>query len=164
MKTKKVAFLGLTIALSMILSFVESQIPPLVAVPGVKAGLANIVMVFMLYRVSVKETAIVSLIRVILVSLLFGSVMSLAYSLVGAALSLVGMALIKKTGLFSPIAVSVVGGILHNIGQIAVACFVTETAQIVYYLPVLLISGTIAGVIIGIAAGIVVKRTEKVKF
>jgi heptaprenyl diphosphate synthase len=90
--------------------------------------------------------------------------MSLAYSLVGAALSLIGMALIKKTGLFSPIAVSVVGGILHNIGQIAVACFVTETAQIVYYLPVLLISGTIAGVIIGIAAGIVVKRTEKVKF
>lgn len=164
MKTKKVAFLGLTIALSMILSFVESQIPPLVAIPGVKAGLANIVMVFMLYRVSVKETAIVSLVRVILVSLLFGSVMSLAYSLVGAALSLIGMALIKKTGLFSPIAVSVIGGILHNIGQIAVACFVTETAQIVYYLPVLLISGTIAGVIIGIAAGIVVKRTEKVKF
>ena len=163
MKTKKVAFLGLTIALSMILSFVESQIPPLVAVPGVKAGLANIVTVFMLYRVSTKETASVSLIRVILSSLLFGSVMSMAYGFAGAVLSLIGMALLKKSGLFSPIAVSVAGGVLHNIGQIAVAIFVTETAEIAYYLPVLLISGTLAGIVIGAAAGIIVKRTEKLK-
>lgn len=163
MKTKKVAFLGLTIALSMILSFVESQIPPLVAVPGVKAGLANIVTVFMLYRVSIKETASVSLIRVILSSLLFGSVMSMAYGFAGAVLSLIGMALLKKSGLFSPIAVSVAGGVLHNIGQIAVAIFVTETAEIAYYLPVLLISGTLAGIVIGAAAGIIVKRTEKLK-
>lgn len=163
MKTKKVAFLGITIALSMILSFVESQIPPLVAVPGVKAGLANIVTVFMLYRVSIKETASVSLIRVILSSLLFGSVMSMAYGFAGAVLSLIGMALLKKSGLFSPIAVSVAGGVLHNIGQIAVAIFVTETAEIAYYLPVLLISGTLAGIVIGAAAGIIVKRTEKLK-
>lgn len=163
MKTKKVAFLGLTIALSMILSFVESQIPPLVAVPGVKAGLANIVTVFMLYRVSIKETASVSLIRVILSSLLFGSVMSMAYGFAGAVLSLIGMALLKKSGLFSTIAVSVAGGVLHNIGQIAVAIFVTETTEIAYYLPVLLISGTLAGIVIGAAAGIIVKRTEKLK-
>lgn len=164
MKTKKVAMLGLCIALSMVLSFIEHQIPPLVAVPGVKVGLPNLVMVFMLYKIGWKETAIVSLIRVVLVSMLFGSVVSMAYGLVGATLSLIGMTLLKKTGLFSTIAVSVVGGVLHNIGQIATACVVMGTAQIVYYLPVLLISGTIAGVVIGFISGLLVKKLDKLKF
>ena len=156
MKTKRVAFLSMCIALSMILSFVESQIPPLMAVPGVKVGLPNLVMVFMLYKIGWKETAIVSILRVILVGILFGTPLSMIYSLVGATLSLIGMILLKKTGLFAPVTVSVVGGILHNVGQIATACFVMDTAQIAYYLPVLLISGTAAGVVIGIVAVIVV--------
>jgi heptaprenyl diphosphate synthase len=164
MKTKKVATLGLCIALSMVLSFIEHQIPPLVAVPGVKVGLPNLVMVFMLYKIGWKETAVDSLIRVVLVSMLFGSVVSMAYGLVGATLSLIGMTLLKKTKLFSTIAVSVVGGVLHNIGQIATACVVMGTAQIVYYLPVLLISGTIAGVVIGFIAGLLVKKLDKLKF
>ena len=164
MKTKKVAMLGLCIALSMVLSFIEHQIPPLVAVPGVKVGLPNLVMVFMLYKIGWKETAVVSLIRVVLVSMLFGSVVSMAYGLVGATLSLIGMTLLKKTKLFSTIAVSVVGGVLHNIGQIATACVVMGTAQIVYYLPVLLISGTIAGVVIGFVSGLLVKKLDKLKF
>ena len=163
MKTKKVATLGLCIALSMVLSFIESQIPPLVAVPGVKVGLPNLVMVFMLYKIGWKETAIVSIIRVVLVSMLFGSVVSMAYSIVGATLSLTGMILLKKSKLFSTIAVSVVGGVLHNVGQIATACVVMGTAQIVYYLPVLLISGTIAGVVIGFVAGLLVKKLDKFK-
>lgn len=164
MKTKKVAFLGMCIALSMILSFVESQIPPLVAVPGVKIGLPNLVMVFMLYKIGAKETAIVSILRVILVGILFGTPLSMIYSLVGATLSLIGMIILKKTGLFAPVTVSVAGGILHNIGQIATACFVMETAQIAYYLPVLLISGTIAGIVIGYVAALILKRLDKMKF
>ena len=163
MKTKKVAFLGMCIALSMILSFVESQIPPLTAVPGVKMGLPNIVMVFMLYKVGAKDTAIVSILRVILVGILFGTPLSMIYSLAGAALSLIGMILLKKTNLFAPITVSVAGGILHNIGQIATACIVMETAQIAYYLPVLLISGTIAGILIGLTAAMILKRLDKMK-
>ena len=163
MKTKKVAFLGMCIALSMILSFVESQIPPLMAVPGVKMGLPNIVMVFMLYKIGAKETAIVSILRVILVGILFGTPLSMIYSLVGAALSLIGMILLKKTNLFAPVTVSVAGGILHNIGQIATACIVMETAQIAYYLPVLLISGTIAGILIGLTAAMILKRLDKMK-
>ena len=151
------------IALSMILSFVESQIPPLVAVPGVKVGLPNIVMVFMLYKIGAKETAIVSIIRVILVGFLFGTPLSMIYSLVGAALSLVGMIILKKTNLFAAVTVSVVGGILHNVGQIATACFVMETAEIAYYLPVLFISGTIAGIVIGYVAGLILKRLDKMK-
>ena len=163
MKTKKVAFLGMCIALSMILSFVESQIPPLAAVPGVKMGLPNIVMVFMLYKVGAKDTAIVSILRVILVGILFGTPLSMIYSLAGATLSLIGMILLKKTNLFAHVTVSVAGGILHNIGQIATACIVMETAQIAYYLPVLFISGTVAGILIGLTAAMILKRLEKMK-
>ena len=151
------------IALSMILSYFESLIPPLVAVPGVKVGLPNIVMVFMLYKIGWKETAVVSILRVVLVGLLFGTPLLMIYSLVGAALSLIGMIILKKTNLFAPVTVSVVGGILHNVGQIATACFVMDTAEIAYYLPVLLITGTVAGIIIGYVAGLILKRLEKMK-
>ena len=163
MKTKKVAFLGLAIALAMILSFVESQIPALVAIPGIKVGRPNLVMVFLLYQVGWKETVVVSIIRVVLVSMLFGNVQTMAFSVAGAVLSLAGMILLKKTNLFSCIAISVVGGVLHNVGQIIMACLMTQTAQIAYYLPVLLISGTVAGVVIGLIGGMLVKRLAKFK-
>lgn len=164
MKTKKVAFLGLSIALAMILSFVESQIPALVAIPGIKVGLPNLVMVFLLYKVGWKETVIVSIIRVVLVSMLFGNVQTMAFSIAGAALSLTGMIILKKFNLFSCIAISVVGGVLHNVGQIIMACLITQTAGIATYLPVLLISGTIAGVVIGLIGGMLVKRLDRFKF
>ena len=164
MKTKKVAFLSMSIALAMILSFVESQIPALVAVPGIKVGLPNIVIVFLLYRVGWKETVLVSLFRIFLVSLLFGNIQSMTFSLLGAFLSLLFMILLKKLQLFSCITVSVVGGVLHNVGQILAAILWTSTAQIAYYLPVLLISGTIAGTLIGILGGMMVKRMERWRF
>ena len=164
MKAKKVTFLGLSIALAMILSFVEHQIPALVAIPGIKVGLPNIVMVFLLYRVGWKETVIVSIIRIILVSMLFGNVQALTFSIAGAVLSLLGMILLHKLKLFSSVTVSVTGGILHNVGQIIAAVFWTGTVQIVFYLPALLISGTVAGTLIGILAGLMVKRMEKWKF
>lgn len=163
MKPKRVAFLGLCVALSMILSYFEGLVPPLVAIPGIKIGFANLVAVFMLYRVSSKETVAVSMIRVILVNVLFGTAMTLIFSLAGAACSLVGMILLKKSERFTPVAVSVVGGVLHNIGQILTAMILLETSQIIFYLPVLLISGTVAGVIIGIIAAVIAKRLEFIK-
>ena len=164
MKAKRVTFLGLSIALAMILSFVEHQIPALVAIPGIKVGLPNIVMVFLLYRVGWKETVTVSIIRILLVSMLFGNVQTMTFSIAGAVLSLLGMILLKKLNWFSCITVSIAGGILHNIGQIIAAVFWTGTAQIAFYLPVLLISGTVAGTLIGILSGMMVKRMEKWKF
>ena len=158
MKTKKVAVMGLAIALAMILSFVESQIPSFVAIPGVKMGLANIAVVFVLYKLGWKEAVLISLVRVFLISLLFGNFASLFYSVAGAVLSLAGMILLKKTGLFSEVAVSVAGGVLHNVGQIAMACILLETDVIRYYLPFLVLSGTLAGIVIGVLAGILVKR------
>ena len=160
MATRKIARMGLLVALSMILSYVESLIPAFVAVPGVKVGLANIVVIFALYTLGPIEALTVSLLRVILSSFLFGSVLSLLYSLSGALLSLGGMILMKKVKIFSTTAVSVTGGVLHNVGQILVACLVLETEVLLYYLPVLILSGTITGAVIGIIASLVIKRLE----
>ena len=160
MKTRKIATLALAIALAMILSFVESQIPAFVAIPGVKVGLANIAVVFVLYKLGWKEAVLISLVRVFMVSVLFGTAVSLFYSVAGAVLSLTGMVLLKRTGLFSTVAVSVTGGVLHNVGQILMACLLLETNVIVYYLPFLILSGVIAGVVIGMVAAIMVKRVQ----
>ena len=160
MKTKKIAVLALAIALAMILSFVESQIPAFVAIPGVKIGLANIAVVFVLYKLGWKEAVLISLVRVFMVSVLFGTAVSLFYSVAGAVLSLTGMVLLRKTGLFSTVAVSVTGGVLHNVGQILMACLLLETNVIVYYLPFLILSGVIAGVVIGVVSDIMVNRVQ----
>ena len=160
METRKIARMGLLVALSMILSYVESLIPAFVAVPGVKVGLANIVVIFALYTLGPIEALIVSLLRVILSSFLFGSVLSLLYSLSGALLSIGGMILMKKLKIFSTTVVSVTGGVLHNVGQILVACLVLETDVLLYYLPVLILSGVITGAVIGIIASLVIKRLE----
>ena len=164
MKTKRVAFLGLSIALAMVLSFLESQIPALVAIPGIKVGLPNLVIVFLIYKMGWKDAVIVSIIRTLLVSMLFGNIQMLTFSVAGAALSLAVMILLKKTNWFSTITVSIVGGICHNIGQIVAAIFWTQTVGIATYLPVLLISGTIAGAVIGLVAGLLVEKLKKWKF
>lgn len=158
MKTQKLTVMALTTAIALVMSFIESQIPAFVAVPGVKMGLANIAIVYALYRLGWKEAALISLIRVVLVSLLFGSAASFLYSLAGAVLSLLGMALLKKTGKFTEIVVSVAGGVLHNIGQIAMASIILETDALRYYLPFLLVSGILAGVVIGLISGILIRR------
>ena len=157
-KSKNVTVMALTVALAMILSFVESQIPAFVAIPGVKMGLANIAVVFALYKLGWKEAVLISLIRVFLVSLLFGTGASLFYSVAGAVLSLAGMIALKATKLFSSVAVSVAGGVLHNVGQIGMACLLLETDVLRYYLPFLALSGILAGVVIGVVAAILVKR------
>jgi heptaprenyl diphosphate synthase len=160
MKTKKLTVLALTIAVAMILSYLESMIPAFVAIPGIKMGLANIAVVFALYKLGWKEATGVSLLRVVLVSLLFGHLASFFYSFAGAVLSLLGMILLKKTGRFSEVAASVTGGVLHNIGQIAMACILLETDVVRFYLPFLILSGTLAGVVIGVAAAILVRRVK----
>ena len=163
MKSKKIAYLGLFTALAMILSFVESQIPALVAIPGIKVGLPNIAIVFVLYKLGAKEAIGISFVRVFLVSLLFGNLQLFTFSLAGAMLSMLGMIALNKTGWFAVITVSIVGGILHNVGQIIAACLWTQTAEIALYLPVLLVSGLLTGGLIGVAAGLMVKRLEKWK-
>ena len=158
MKAKSVALYGLLIALALVLSYLESLVPLSFAVPGIKMGLPNIVVVFALYRLRWRDAAVISLVRVLLVSVLFGNVFSLAYSAPGAALSLLVMLGMKATGKFSETGVSVAGAVAHNAGQILVAIFVLETGRLVYYLPVLCISGTVAGICIGLVSALLVKR------
>ena len=160
MKTKKLVTLAVTVSVAMILSFVESRIPAFVAIPGVKVGLANIAVIFALYKMGWREAISVSVIRVLLVALLFGSVVSLAYSIAGAVISLSLMILLKKLGFFTEVAVSVVGGITHNIGQILIAFLLLETNVVFYYLPFLMVSGVIAGIAVGIASAILIKRVK----
>ena len=160
MNTKKLTTLAVTVAVAMILSFVESRIPPIVPIPGVKIGLANIAVIFALYKMGWREAIIVSLVRVVLVALLFGSIVSLAYSFAGALLSLLLMIILRKIGIFTEVAVSVVGGITHNIGQILVAFLLLETDVVFYYLPFLLVSGVIAGIGVGAASALVVKKVR----
>ena len=160
MKTKRLTLYALLVALAMILSYLESLVPLSFAVPGIKMGLPNIVIVFALYALGFKAAGCISIIRVLLVSLLFGNVMSMAYSLAGAVVSLGLMWLLKKSGKFSSVGVSVAGALGHNVGQVACAMVLLETGGLVYYLAPLCISGTEAGIIIGLCGGIVVKRVK----
>lgn len=161
---KKISFLALSVSLAMIFSYVEAILPPLyVAVPGIKMGLANIVVVAVLYKFGIREAAIISLLRVILSSLLFGSTLTWAYSFAGAVLSLLIMWIIKHTKVFSVLGVSILGGVSHNIGQIAVAVFLFDRIEIWYYLAVLALTGTLSGIFVGIFGALATKTLEKTK-
>ena len=160
MKAKKVALYSILVVLALILSYVEALLPLSFAVPGIKMGLPNIVVLFALYRLGARDAAVISLVRVLLASLLFGNFFSLAYSLAGAALSLLLMLLLKKSGKFSVTGVSVAGGVAHNAGQILVAMVLLETAEIGYYLPVLCVSGTAAGICVGLLAALLLRRIK----
>ncbi len=157
---KKMARYGLLTALAMVLSWVESLVPFSAAMPGMKLGLGNLVVVFALYRMTARDAAALSLARVALVSAAFGNAFSFVYSLAGAALSLAVMVLLKRTGRFSVVGVSVAGGVCHNLGQLLVAMAALGSAQLGWYLPGLLAAGTAAGAAIGGVGGVMVERIK----
>ena len=160
--TKKIAVLGLCTAVALILAYVESMLPPLFhAVPGIKIGLPNIMIVFVLYRFGLKEAATVSLIRMLAVSFMFGNMMALVYSLAGAFLSMFVMVILKKLNFLSVVGVSVAGGVFHNVGQILTAMLLLGTAELGYYLIVLTVTGTVSGIFVGLCGAIVEKRIPK---
>ena len=164
-KTKKLTVLALFSAVAIVFSYIEAILPPIwSAVPGIKVGLANIVTVTLLYKFSFKEAVAVAFIRITAIALLFGNVMTLMYSIAGFVLSVIIMVILKRTGLFSTIGVSIAGGVFHNLGQIIVAMIVLQTKEIGYYMVVLAITGTIAGVLIGIAGNLMLKYSNKLYF
>lgn len=158
-KVKKITFLGLSAALALLLSYVEFLLPPLfAAVPGIKLGLPNIVIIFILYRFGLGSAATVSFVRLVISSMLFGNAMTFAYSLAGAVLSLAIMALLKKLDFFSTVGVSITGGVAHNLGQILVALLLLDTPQIAYYMIILTVTGIISGAFIGLCGAFMIKR------
>ncbi len=160
----RAAYFGVFTALALIFSYIETLIPIQFGVPGIKLGLANLIIVIVLYRTGWREALLLSVVRVVLAGFIFGNLFSFVYSLAGGILSLAVMALLKKTERFSVIGISIAGGVCHNIGQLIVAMVVVETYQVGYYLPVLLIAGVITGAVIGAVAGEVLKRIRNLYF
>ena len=162
MNTKKIAYLGLLIALAFVFSYIEFLIPVNIGVPGAKLGLANLVIIVALYTLSEKDAFVLSVVRIVLVGFTFANLASMLYSLAGGVLSYVAMVIAKKTNKLSITGVSVLGGVFHNIGQIIMAIWVVKTVSLVYYLPVLMVSGIVAGVAIGILGSMVTKRIKRI--
>ncbi|MBQ7657701.1 MAG: Gx transporter family protein [Butyrivibrio sp.] len=162
MNNRKIAFLGLFVALAFVLSYIEYMLPLNIGIPGAKIGLANLVVMVALYTVGDKNAIALSIIRVVLVGLTFGNISMMMYSLAGAAMSLCVMLIVKKLGNLSITGVSVLGGVFHNIGQIIVAMLVLETQSLLYYLPFLIVIGTITGVLIGFVANLITTRVKRV--
>lgn len=148
---KKTVKLGFFLALALILSYVESLIPFSFGIPGIKLGLPNLIVVLLLYRNGAKDALAVNFLRIILAGFLFGSLYSILYALAGAVLSFAAMLTGRRIGCFSPMGVSVLGGVFHNIGQIVVAMLVVETYYVGYYMPFLIVAGTVTGAVLGVA-------------
>lgn len=149
---KRVAYCAMLSALAMIFGYVEALIPVNFGIPGVKLGLANLVIVVALYLLPTHQVLFIQIARIILVSFLFGNLSMMIYSLAGGLLSFLVMSLLKKAGGFSVIGVSIAGGVTHNIGQLIVAILVVQNMKIAYYASVLMIAGLITGGLIGMLA------------
>ena len=170
LRIKRITLLAMFTSLAMVLSWVEAVlmtqlqlVAPMLFLPAVKLGLTNIVIIVVLYRFSIKEAAIVSFVRLILLSILTGTFTGFWYGFAGAVLSLLVMGILKKLDCFSSVGVSVAGAIMHNIGQMIVAVILVETHEIVYYMIILLITGIVGGVFVGLCGALLHKRLEKMK-
>ena len=158
LRTRKTAVLGLLIALSLIFSYIESLIPVPLVVPGAKLGLPNALIVLVLYAYGGRDAMIVNGARILLSGFMFGNMFSIVYSLAGALFSFFVMVLAKKSNLFSIKAVSILGGVFHNVGQIIIAAFLVSGISVMAYLPFLLVAGVVTGLCNGILAETIYKR------
>lgn len=161
---KKPVYFGMFTALALIFSYVESLIPFHIGIPGVKLGLANLVIVIVLYKADFRFACLLSITRIILAGFMFGSLFSIIYSLAGGMLSLAVMQSLKHRSDLSVIGVSIAGAVFHNAGQLAAAMLVTESLSLLYYTPFLLTAGLITGIVIGAAANEMLKRLIHIKF
>lgn len=157
-QAKKTAFTAVMAALAMIFSYVEVLIPFSPSIPGIKLGIANLVVIVTLYYLGTKYALLINLIRIIISGLLFSGLFGALYSLAGALMSLCIMVLLKRTGIFSISGVSMAGGVAHNLGQLLVAAFLVSNMSVFVYFPVLIISGVVSGVIIGILAYLILQK------
>ena len=161
-RTKTIALLGVFAAFAVMLSFLERLLPAPVPLPGIKLGLANIIIIVSLYRFGAREALTVQVLRILMFAVLFGGIGSAMYSFAGGLLSLGVMVLFKKLGVFSVAGVGIVGGVFHNIGQIIIASLVVQSASLMMFIPALIISGQVAGLVTGLVAYYVLIRLDKI--
>lgn len=157
MKNKSLANASLLAALAIILGYIESLIPISYTIPGIKIGISNVAVLIAIYKLNKKYALAIIFTKIIVTSLLFAGFQSFLYSLTGGVLSLIAMLISKKSGYFSPIGTSIFGGIFHNIGQLFAAAFILNTTSVFYYIPVLLLSGTICGALLGILCNLLIR-------
>lgn len=163
LKSTKVAYFGVLTSLALIFSYVESLIPIQFGIPGIKLGLANLITIIALFRMSEKEAYLISVTRVILSGFMFGNLFAILYSLAGSMLSITMMIFFRKSEKFSIYGISMAGGVFHNVGQIIMAMLVIQSTTIIGYLPVLLIAGLITGLVIGVISNEMLKRLYRFK-
>lgn len=161
MKTKKIAFLGTMLTLALVLGYVERIIPFNVGIAGVKIGLANIIVLLLLKKQGIGAALTVNVLRIVIVNLLFGSVISLAFSLFGGVLSTIAMYFMLKLKIFGEVGVSAVGGVVHNIGQTLAAALLVSQGAVLRLLPYLMLFGEISGILCGIAVAVIIKASRK---
>ena len=158
-KTRRVALIGVMLVLALAASYAERVAPsPIPAVPGIKLGLANAVILIVLYLTNVRTALLLNVMRVVLSGLLFSGVWGAAYGLSGALLSFAVMATLQGTRRFGVVGVSIAGGVAHNVGQLLLAAWLVKTPGLAAYLPMLILSGMVAGTLVGVVAGTCVRR------
>lgn len=157
-RTYKISACAVLTALAMIFSYIEAMIPFSLGIPGIKLGLSNLVVLVALYGIGASYAFGINLTRIVLSGLLFSGVSAMLYSMAGGLLSFIVMYALKRTGLFSPVGVSMAGGVMHNVGQLTVAALIIENAGVYLYLPALLVSGIATGVLLGVVSVYILER------
>lgn len=159
-KTQRVALMGLMLSLMLILGFVESRLP-VPGLPGVKLGLSNGVLLFALYLLDIPSAILLMVLKILLSGFLFGNPSSMMYAAAGGVVSLTGMILLSRSSQFSPVVVSMAGGLLHNVGQVGLAMIILQTPGLLFYMAILMLIGMVTGLATGIAARAVIRRFPK---
>lgn len=157
----RVALCGMLLALMLVLGFVESQLPVAAGIPGIKLGLSNGVLIFAVYMLNIPTAFLLMGLKVLLSGLLFGSPSAMLYALAGGVLSLTVMSLLSRMKGLSPVVVSMMGGLSHNVGQVAMAMLVLQTPKLMYYMAVLMAVGLVTGLATGLAASGIIRRFTK---
>lgn len=161
-RLNRAAYMGLLTALALILSYIEALIPFQPGIPGIKIGLANLAVLICLYLFGWKEAMLLTVVRVLVGGFLFGNLFMIAYSLSGALCSAVTMILLRRSGGFHIPVVSAAGGVMHNMGQLMVAFWAVDSYSVVYYMPVLILSGLITGIVIGTIGALVLPYIKNI--
>ena len=162
-QAQRIATCGMLLALMLVLGFVESQLPVAAGIPGIKLGLSNGVLIFAVYMLNVPASYVLMALKVLLSGFLFGSPSAMMYAFAGGVLSLTVMYLLSRMKGLSPIVVSMVGGLSHNVGQVALAIVILNTPKLLYYMAILMVVGLATGAATGIAANGIIRRFQKEK-
>lgn len=163
LRTKKLALSAILAAVAMILSYIEALFPMPVPIPGIKLGLANLVVIIAIYRLGFKYAFAINCIRIFTTGLLFTGAFGALYSFSGGVLSIIVMYLLYKIGWFSMVGISMAGGVAHNLGQLIMACIIMSNIKLMSYFAILLFAGMGSGILIGIVAYFVYGKLPHLK-